>query len=196
MKKDFLNRYERDRFGRLVVDVTADRMEDLFNDFDRSTPYVRRDLDQDLVDYLIDCARELSPEPFAIRFTLASAADKGGQSRIRRSINNFFLYLVAVEKLKIRGMMRTSVVLLCIGVAILFVSVWVNRWVGADRTVVGHVFAEGLTVAAWVSLWEALATFLIEWFPHRKEVRLFRRLAGCDLIFRSQPEVNQLDEES
>jgi len=188
MKRDVLNRYERDSHDSILNDVAAEKVEDLYSDFDRSAPYIRRDLDQDLVDYLIDCARELGHEPFTICFTLAHPPDDAGLSRIRGSVNNFFLYLVEVEQQKIRQMFRRSLVLFCIGIAILFISVWVNRWLGPDRTVVAYVFAEGLIVAAWVSLWAALATFLIEWFPRLKNIKLYRRLASVQPVFRSGPE--------
>ena len=41
------------------------------------------------------------------------------------------------------------------------------------------MIVEGLTVAAWVSLWEALATFLIKWMPIRKRLLLYERIATC-----------------
>lgn len=87
-------------------------------------------------------------------------------------------------------MVRRSLILFCIGIAILSISVWVNRWLGPDRTVVAHVFAEGLIVAAWVSLWEALASFLIDWFPCLRDIKLYRRLAAVQPVFRSGPEVS------
>lgn len=92
--------------------------------------------------------------------------------RIRRSVNNFFLYLVDCEQRNIRQMMSRSMVFLLIGMSILFCALSLNQWLGETRSVVANVFAEGLTVAAWVSLWEALATFLIEWLPHRRNVAL------------------------
>jgi hypothetical protein len=188
MKKDLVNRYERDSNGSILIDVAAEKVEDLYSDFDKSAPYIRRDLDQDLVDYLIDCAKELGHEPFTISFTLAHPPDNARLSRIRRSVLNFFLYLAEVERQKIRQMVHRSMVLFCIGIAILFISVWVNRWLRSDHTVVANVFAEGLTIAAWVSLWEALATFLIEWFPHRRNINLYQRLASVQPVFRLQPE--------
>jgi len=53
---------------------------------------------------------------------------------------------------------------------------------------VAHVFAEGLIVAAWVSLWESLATFLIEWFPQLRNIKLYYRLAAVQPVFRSGSE--------
>lgn len=190
MKKDVLNRYDRDRDGNILIDVAAEKVEELYSDFDRSAPYIRRDLDPELVDYLIGCARELGNESFTISFTLAQPPDEAGLSRIRGSVNNFFLYLAEVEQQKVRQMVHRSLILFCIGIAILSISVWVNRWLGPDRTVVAHVFAEGLIVAAWVSLWEALASFLIDWFPCLRDIKLYKRLAAVQPVFRSGQEVS------
>lgn len=185
MKKRFLSRYERDDEGNVVIDVSAKRIEDLYEDFDKSAPYIRRDLDQDFADYLMDCARELNRAPFIVRLTLDHPPDEPRLSRIRRSLNTYFLYLAETEVQKILQMFRRSAILFAIGLGILFVSVWLNQLLGSERSVTANVFAEGLIVAAWVSLWEALAIFLIEWFPHRKNIVLYRRLARAELVFRS-----------
>jgi hypothetical protein len=34
-----------------------------------------------------------------------------------------------------------------------------------------------------VSLWEALAGFLINWLPKRKNLALYRRLAAAEVVF-------------
>ena len=43
--------------------------------------------------------------------------------------------------------------------------------------------AEGLTIVAWVSLWEALAMFLVNWAPHRRLIRMYERIAKADVRF-------------
>ncbi len=68
MKQSVLNRYERDSSGRILFDVSADAVEDLFSHWDRTAPYIRRDLDEELTDYLIDSAVEFESQPFGIRF--------------------------------------------------------------------------------------------------------------------------------
>lgn len=185
MRRDVLSRYERDSDGNIIVDISATRVEDLYNDFDKSTPYIRRDLDQDLTDYLISCIRELASAPFIIRFTLTNQPDELKMERIRRSLNTYFLYLAETETLLILQMFRRSAIFLAIGIGLLCASVSLNQLLGPTRSLTANVFVEGLTVATWISLWEALATFLIEWFPHRKNVRLYRRLASTQLAFRS-----------
>ena len=188
MKRDILSRYEHDDAGNSIIDVAAARVENLYNDFDRNAPYIRRDLDGDLAEYLTGCARELGQAPFVIRFTLAAAADKRDLSRIRRSLKSYFLYRAEIEARRIYVMVRRSAIFLAIGVAILLAISWLDRQLGPDRSIVANVFGEGLTIVAWISLWEALATFLVEWFPQRRNVLLYRRLAHADLAFRAVPE--------
>ena len=189
MKRTVLNRYERASDGCIIIDVAATRLEDLYNDFDKNAPFIRRDLSHDLADYLITGARELKGEPFILRFTLDQVPDDENQLRIRQSINAYFLYLAECEQQQVSQMFRRSGILLSIGLALLFLSVSVNRSLGVERSVVANVFAEGLTVAAWVSLWESLAVFLIKWFPLRKNTLLYRLLANVKLVFMAKADM-------
>ncbi|SDP22081.1 hypothetical protein [Desulforhopalus singaporensis] len=187
MKQNVLSRYERDSEGRIVIDVSATRVQDLYDNFDKSAPYIRRDLDQDLAEYLIDCAREVSRNPFIIRFTLLEPPDEPTVCRIQRSVYTYFIYLKDIEMRMIMQMFRRSAILFGIGICILFISVSFNRLLETDRSVVANVVAEGLTIAAWVSMWEALAVFLIEWLPHRKNLSLYQHLAHARQVFRAAP---------
>lgn len=187
MKRGIVGRYEQDDAGNSIIDVAASRVEDLYNNFDKSAPFVRRDLDGDLADYLAGCARELGRNPFSIRFTLGTFPDRRKLSRIRRSFKSYFLYLAELEVRKMFVMARRSAIFFAIGVAILAAIAWLDRALGPEQSILANVFGQGLMVLAWISLWEALAIFLVEWFPHRKNVSLYRRLAQTGLVFRSTP---------
>lgn len=184
MTVPLVERYERLADGRVVIDVSAERVEDLYNDFDKVAPYAKKDLDQELVDYLIDCAREIGNRPFLIRLNFNHPPEKEREGRVRKSIDHFFGYLEIVERRKMGDLTRASMILLALGVVLLAVSLWFNRYfTGADGVVVG-IAGEGLTVAAWVSMWESLATFLIHWPRHRRELSLFRRIASAEVHVR------------
>jgi hypothetical protein len=183
MERNILERYSRTGEGQVIVDIAASRIEELYNNYDRSAPYVKKDLEPDLVDYMVDCVRELGAEPFTLHVCLDTAVDDEQMSRLKISINTYFLYLKDLKVRELKDMFRTSFILLVIGVAVLTLSVWLNQLIEQDETVVSRVFAEGLTVAAWVSLWEALATFLINWLPHRRQIRLYERIAEAPVVF-------------
>ncbi len=178
-----LNRYDKDQAGTVLVDVSASRAEDLYNVFDRSSPYSRRDLDESLVDYIIECARELGDEPFAIRVSMASSPEEPMLGRIKGGIRNYFVYRAEVERREHAQLIRRSLAFFALGLAILLVSIWLRQWLGDAPSALASVLSEGLTVAAWVSLWEALAGFLINWLPKRKNLALYRRLAAAEVVF-------------
>jgi len=183
--QDVLGRYEQDAQGRIVIDVAAERPETLYNCFDKHAPYIRRDLDQELADYLVSCEKELPPRiPLILRFTFAAPQEQSKYERVRDSVRSFFRYLAELERDAIAQMMRKSAIFFAVGMAIMFAAVGVREWFDAARSVVAEVVTEGLTVAAWVSLWEAAAVFLLEWTPRRRSVRRFERLAEAEVTFR------------
>lgn len=187
MRKNILDRYIRSADDELIIDITAGKVEDLYNDFDKHTAYVKKDLDQDLAEYLIDSASEIGKEDFIIQFRLDTVADESLTSRVKTSIYNYFQYLSDLELREFSRMKQTSFILFIIGVVILFLSVWINQNITEGDTVITHVFAEGLNVAAWVSLWNAIATFLINWAPHRRTIKLYSRISTATILF-NKPE--------
>jgi hypothetical protein len=191
MKKQILDRYTLTRDNEFIIDIAAGKVEDLFNDFDKYAPYRKKELDQDLVNYIIDSVREIGKEDFVIQFRFTSNVDERLESRVRESVRNYFLYLKDLKLRVLSGMTRTSLILFSIGVLILFLSVWINQKAAGFDTVFTHVFAEGLTVAAWVSLWNALATFLINWAPHHRQIKRFERISRAPMYFHSEAQERQ-----
>ena len=183
MRKNILDRYSRTDDNEIIIEITAGQVEDLYNDFDKHMPYVKKDLDQDLAEYVIDSALDIGNEDFVIQFRLKKIADEKIMIRVRTSLYSYFQYLLSLELREFSRMKFTSFVLLIIGVVFLFLSLWINNNIRVNETVIAHVFAEGLTVAAWVSLWNAIATFLINWVPHRRKVKLYSRISRANILF-------------
>lgn len=183
MKRNLLNRYEKDSSGNIFIDVSAKRVEDLYNNFDRKAPYIRRDLDQDLAEYLVECARELAGRKFTVRFSLTHTTGKASLIRIKRSIKSYFLYMVESEKRNVSRKIQRSLALFALGLVLLFAATSTGRIMDTSWSVLDNVLAEGLMVAAWVALWEAIAIFIMGWIPHRRNIRIYRMLSSAPLQF-------------
>lgn len=52
--------------------------------------------------------------------------------------------------------------------------------------IVKGMMAEGLVIAAWVSVWEGLAALLMSWKPLVHERPIYRRFVEADYSFTSQ----------
>lgn len=183
MKKDILNRYACTEDGKFIIDITAGKIEYLYNDFDKHAPYVRKELDQNLVDYIIECAKEIGEEKILIQFRFDEQVNAELIGRIKTSIKNYFLYLKELEILELNQLRRRSFLFFFIGIVIMMISVWVNDQSMIRESAIGRVFSEGLTVAAWVSLWESIAMPLISWVPHRRQISQYQQIADAPIQF-------------
>jgi len=183
MKKEILERYEHTPSGEVIIDISARRVEDLYSNFDKKSHFLKKDLNQDLVEYMIDSAMEIEQEKFIIRFNLETDAESEVTSRVSNSVNKFFTYMQEHEHRKMKEMLRKSIILFAVGAFIAAISVFMNQSQLMQSNIPFAVIAEGLTVAAWVSLWESLATFLIRWMPYKKKVSLYERIANSKIIF-------------
>lgn len=183
MKKTILERYPLTPEGYYVIDIHAGKTSDLYNNFDKVAPYVKKELDQELVDYITNSAAELDDAEYLIQFRLQEPADDDLKERIVTSINSYFMYIRSIEIEELGRMMRKSLILLIVGIALLSLSIWANSVTTEDASVMEKVFAEGLTVAAWVSMWEAIANFLINWTPISRKLRLYKKIAEAKVLF-------------
>jgi len=184
MHKPILSRYRRKADGQIIIDVAAHNVKEIYNDFDRSAHFMKKDLDEDFVSYLVDCAREIGSEPFVIQISLNELPEAANKERVKSSIANYFYYLIELERREIKSLFRTSAIFAAIGVTIMVLLLWTDRLVvPSGRSLFGSVLSEGLTVAAWVALWEAVAVFLIRWPPGRRNIRLYKKLAAAPVSF-------------
>ena len=185
MPKRIVDRYEHTVDGLVIVDVAARRVEDLYEDFDKTAPYHKKDLDEDLVYYLTECVTEIGRVDFVIRFMFERFPSEEFMLRVRTSVYKYFMYQRELEFAATKKMLKTSVIILIFGVVILGISLWVNLLFTLENgtSFLNRVLAEGLTIVAWVSVWEALATLLVNWPPHLSQIKLFMKIAEAPIQF-------------
>jgi AcrR family transcriptional regulator len=187
MKKKILDRYPCDSCGRRVVDIATQRVNDLYDDYDKNAPFLKKGLNDYMVEYLIESVRELDREPFRVNFSLAEELDDPIKERVRNSVASYFDYLLEKNLRQLHAIFRTASILLLLGVVMLSVSIYMNYRFELSDTIVKRVLAEGLLIASWVSLWEALAGLLLNWQPAMRERIIYRRLLRSEVTFDRTP---------
>lgn len=185
MKQDIFNRYESHSSRRLAIDVSVGKIGELFEDFDSAASYVKKDLDQDFVEYLIDCVKEIGSFDFVIRINLPILVQEKHRKRVRKSINSYFRYLELLERRKLRKMLWRSSLLFFFGMLLLTVSMTLKKDIPHFSGMVQELLIEGLTVAAWVSLWTSFASLIFELSGIISNIRIYRRIASREVVFRT-----------
>jgi hypothetical protein len=171
-----------------VIEVHVGELNQLFNAMDPA-PFRNRDLDPNAEEFIVGWARELDhdrPLALVVHLDRESPTDETAAT-LKDSVRRFFKERARVTRLKLRQLFRTGRLSLLIGLLFLAASV-----LGGDLMaglLAGSRFAgviqESLLIGGWVAMWRPLEVFLYDWWPIRREARLFDRLSEMPVrIFR------------
>ena len=185
MKQDIFSRYESHSSKRLAIDVSVGKIEELFEDFDSAASYVKKDLDQDFVDYLIESVEEIGGYDFVVRIHLPGLVQEKHRKRVRKSIKSYFRYLELLERRKLRKVLWRSFLLFSLGMLLLIISMTLKENIEHLHSLMKELMIEGLTVAAWVSLWSAFASLIFELTGIITDIRIYRRIASREVVFKT-----------
>ncbi len=183
MKKPILERYSSMPDGRIVLDVAFGKVDDLFEHFDRIAPYHKKDLAYEVVDYLLDCVREIGRIPFMIRFSFTQEPDEALQARVIKGVHEYFFYRSELERSKAGRIVRVSLLMVIAGLLLLALTIQLRELLSPGASLPVTLVYEGFTIIAWIIVWEAVAGFFVKWFPARRFLRLCKRLSKAPIAF-------------
>ncbi len=184
-RRDVLDRYEVLPDGRAVIEVAAASVSELYNNFDRNAPFIRKDLDEELASYLKDCCRELGRQAFVVRFVLQQLPDEAQRVRVASSMFTYFHYLAELERRDILAALRRGGILFLAGVLAIGLEFSVAATIKNLEPLAAKIILEGLTILSWVAVWECTVT-LVGGVPGAwRRLRRLRRLAAAEVQFAS-----------
>jgi len=178
--------------GERCIDVRIAQIEQLFDNRDPA-PFRERDLDPDLVEYLLAAGDDLvAYRVFRLVFWLEKACQPG---EIEGAFHAHFEY--ELDRLdRRRGRTRRTgqialVVALVIITGLLALAQLVSSIVPGELGVGLH---EGLVISCWVIMWRPVEVLIYDGIPWRRERRVMRRLleAPIDIRVGKGPETKKL----
>lgn len=182
MRKDILDRYDRTSDNKIIIKVSTNKFENLYDNFDMSSSFLKKDLSQQLVDYIIESVSEISNEKFIIKFYFKENIEQENILHIEKSLDSYFNYLEELEKKKMKEQIKNSLIFMLIGVFFITLSILLEE----NHGLTYRIISEGLMVAGWVSMWEAMATILIKWLPLSKKLKLFKKIVDSKIEFENK----------
>lgn len=179
--------------GIALIELRLDALAQLFNVFDPS-PFHRKDLDRDAEDYIVGALRELGPLPARLVLHLPEAEAASAQARdLGDAVRNFFAFQAQITARDLRLELRRGrdslgIGLVFLGACLLLRQLTLSLGSGAVQS----VLAEGLLIAGWVALWRPLEIYLYDWWPHRRRLLVYRRLAEIEVQIQPSTEAAPL----
>jgi hypothetical protein len=171
-----------------LIEIRLDNVGQLFNSFDPS-PFNARDLDDDAEEFIVGWAREFrSNEPLRIVVHLPKdQCENEGARTLASAMAQHFDYRIGVMRRELSELFRAGRRYLAVGLSI-FVACHVlaqllrNAFPGDPLA--GGV-EQGLIIVGWVANWKPLELLIYDWWPLRRRIKLFRRLAQADIEVRA-----------
>lgn len=172
-----------DGVTRIALDVHD--VDQLFTTFDPS-PFHEFSLNATAAQYI---ASEAWYAPRRNRFVIAlglrgEAADHRAVAKLRTVLRVHFKRAAATEAQNLRKLIRTGLISLAIGLAVLACCTALSRLV--DEAPIRDGWREGIrdgiSVFGWVANWRPAQILFYDWWPVRRSRNLYRRLAVAEVI--------------
>lgn len=181
---DLTGRYRSEK-GAYLIELNLSRVQQLFNSLDPS-PFHEKDLDADAESYIVGAAREFHlATPLKLVLHLP-ASDAATSDRLEESIHSYFAYRRDGAGRDLRFLLRQGRLALAIGLT--FLAICLSLRALALSSAMGpaqNIVAEGLMIAGWVAMWRPIQIFLYDWWPLRRMVKIYDKLARISVEVRA-----------
>ena len=171
--------------NKFIVHANIPTYTALFENYDYTSSFYKRDINEKLVDYLLECAQEIGHKnEFVIRFDLPKKIkSETEEGDIITGFKNYFDYLVTLSR-KETGLALKRI-LIHIIVAAASVLLWlllVNSDVG-DKSIPYQALTPGLIIAVWVLLLTGVSRFLFRIQTQIKQIRMYKKIKKSPIQF-------------
>ncbi|WP_088889326.1 hypothetical protein [Leptolyngbya ohadii] len=181
----FSENYKIDRSTNLyMIEVGLDQYEDIFNEWDPA-PFKRREIDSDLRLYLEESSDEI-PFQYSIELCFiipVSAYDSRIEAEARKGLINSFAFKLHLLRRQIRQTNVQMLRFVVLGFIFLAAAAIFNQ--KDEETIILSTLTEGVFIAGWVFLWEAVSLFF---FTNRElyhRYQTYRRIQAAPVVFQT-----------
>ncbi len=168
-----------------IIKVSIKQYTHIFNDLDPA-PLKRRDLNQDLLNYLDDCSFDI---PLGYKVNIQFVADMAikdevKEKRVVAGLKTYFGFLLLTLKRDINLAYKKCLLYIVNSFVLLFLSFYINSGLFLNSILLDTLI-EGLSIGGWVFLWEAIALVVFKNHDTRNRYRKYERLeqAAVDFIY-------------
>ena len=167
-----------------VIEIRIKSANQLFNSFDPS-PFQERDIDDDAEEFIVGSAIEARhAESFRIVVLMPAQECESESARdLASAVSRHFDYRVGVMRRGLGELFRSGRLYLAVGLTIFAACTLLAQLVRQsfpDNAIASGI-EQGLIIFGWVANWKPFEILLYDWWPLRRRIRLFERLAKAEI---------------
>lgn len=181
-KKELEKAYGQFEHNTVILDVQLDHYRNAYHDWDFS-PITSRDLDSDLMEYLIECSNEI-PLKYKLKinfYILKQEENKFREDKSILGIKNYFAYQLRKLKNKRIKLFRDILTFATIGAGLLLMSMYLKS--NMNQKLYYSVLSEGFSVGGWVMFWEMFTVFFFDLKTVLNQKKHYERLLRSEIAY-------------
>ena len=179
--------------GRSCIDLNVRHSRQLFDGRDPA-PFRERDLDEDVVEYLIEAAQEI-PRKQSLKIVVTISEEPEPRlvpDVIVEAVREHFIHERGQIGRRLGEHVRRGRMFLSIGLAMLVVFLTLAELtVSLPSGPLRDILREGLVITGWVAMWRPLEVLLYDWWPLVDERRQVSRMLEASVSIRYDPDATR-----
>ena len=171
-----------------VIEIRLRTVSQLFNSLDPS-PFHDRDLHDDAEEFIVSWAREL-PRNAPIRIVIhlpRDEAEAAARTGLAATLAHYFDGRRGRFEHDIEELFRIGRRHLAVGLVVLVACLSASQAVRhlVPLSTLAGIISESLVIVGWVANWKPIEIFLYEWWPIRRQIRLYQRLRDAEILVKA-----------
>lgn len=181
-----LNTYRKDQeTGRVIIQISLDKYDDVFDDWD-SSPFKMRDIEDEFLDFIWDSIEDIPSHMDVIfEFSIPQALQNEQKEKVLISaLNHQFDYMLRkIKRQRIKDLKET---LRYFSIGVFFFIVFYSVFDEAS-SFISQIIKDGLFVGGWLFIWETFSNIFIKSYKLSEERQIIQRFKRARIKFILRP---------
>jgi hypothetical protein len=169
--------------GAILIEMKLQEIMQIFDSLDPS-PFYQKVLDRNAEEYITEAVMDF-PSYTQLKLVVylpEKEMQKEAALELDQAIHNHFTYKVNQAQRELREKFIGGRIALIIGLVFLSSTLIANLAIASQPdNVINQVIRSSLLIIGWVAMWQPVNTFLYEWWPVRRKMKIYQKIRAMDI---------------
>ena len=177
--------YKNDKKNNgFVIDIALDSYTDIFNEYDPS-PFKKRDLNPELLDYLEDCSTDIPLKyPIVIQFNLPKENhDLMKETKIKDGFKSYYSFLSFSAEKEYKKLIIQNIYNVLISIFLLLAGLTLEFYFSNIDFLFTSILSNVIVIGGWVFMWQAITMIVFERKSYKEKYLKYKRFTKAPIKF-------------
>jgi hypothetical protein len=175
--------YYKNVDGTILIEMKLQEIMQIFDSLDPS-PFYQKVLDRNAEEYITEAVMDF-PSHTSLKLVVylpQKEMQKEASQALGQAVHNHFTYKANQAQRELREKLHGGRIALIIGLVFLASTLTANLAIASQPdNVINQVIRSSLLIIGWVAMWQPVNTFLYDWWPIRRRMKIFQKIRTMEV---------------